>query len=342
MIKKIFLFVSLFVFANGYNAQNIHFSQYEAPQTFLNPALTGQFLGDWRVGGSIREQWRSVSDPYKSLIGFYDRHIYHYNQTLNAGIIYLHDESGRAKLTSDKIYISLAYPIQRGRSTISIGVQPGIVMKYYDESQLTYPSQYDNSTGHFNPDQPNNENAQDNRHIVYFDFNAGLYWKYNLPKFKPALGFAIFHITTPNESFSKTLDRSYQSRLSTRQVIHGNAEFALKRKLYLKPSFAYHDQNTVNMFLIGSDFGKRFTKKESPIKEVFMGIYVRNGYNRNTDAIIPLFGFQFQNWRFGWSYDINISDLKVATESQGAFELSIIYTAPSSLPKHTTIPCERY
>ena len=96
------------------------------------------------------------------------------------------------------------------------------------------------------------------------------------------------------------------------------------------------------MLLIGSDIGKKFPKKSAVIKEVFAGVYVRNGYTRNTDAIIPVFGFQYQRWRIGWSYDVNVSNLKVATESKGAFELSIIYTAASSIPKHTSIPCERY
>jgi type IX secretion system PorP/SprF family membrane protein len=340
--KYILIFVTLFIVARGYQAQNIHFSQYEAPQSFLNPALTGQFNGDWRAGGSIRDQWRSISNPYKSFIGFYDQHFYHYNKEINAGLIYLYDQSGAAKLTAHKLYLSLAYPIRRGRSTISIGVQPGVVIKYYDHSQLTYPSQYDDETGYFNPDLVNYENENDYRQIVYFDLNAGLLWKFNLPKFKPTLGFAVFHLTTPNESFSKSTDKKYQNELKSRQVIHGNATIGIKRDLYLKPSFAFHDQNTANMFMIGSDIGKKFLKNQSIVKEVFAGVYIRNGYARNTDAIIPVFGFQFNNWRFGWSYDVNVSGLDVATETKGAYELSIIYTAPSSLPKHTTIPCERY
>ena len=47
--------------------QDIHFSQFYAAPHTLNPALTGSFDGDWRFAGNYRNQWKSVTEPFKTL-----------------------------------------------------------------------------------------------------------------------------------------------------------------------------------------------------------------------------------------------------------------------------------
>jgi hypothetical protein len=45
----------------------------------------------------------------------------------------------------------------------------------------------------------------------------------------------------------------------------------------------------------------------------------------SSDAIIFSTRFDYDQFGIGFSYDINISDLKVASNSNGAFEFSLIY-----------------
>ena len=339
MYQKLFLLLIVFTLSlrPGLYAQDVHFSQFETSSLFMNPALTGDYHGDWRIGTIYRNQWRSVADPFESNLFYFDRHFYLYSKQINIGVVGIHDVSGVAKLTNDKVYLSISHTVQNGRSAINIGIQPGLAIKYFDVQNLTFPSQYDNSIGHFNNELDNFERGFDNTSVSYLDIGAGLSWSMNLPKIRPSVGFAIFHLNQPNESFN-----SQESKLSIRQVIHGNVLFRLKENRYLKPSFVLNAQNKANSILIGADVGKKYNNRSNKIKELFGGIYLRSGFSRNYDAIIPMAGFQYKNVRIGMSYDVNISSLNIASESRGAFELSLIYTALSTVPKHSTIPCERY
>ncbi|MEQ8324605.1 MAG: PorP/SprF family type IX secretion system membrane protein [Vicingaceae bacterium] len=318
-------------------AQDIHFSQFSTPSSFLNPALTGNFYGDWRAGIMHRDQWRSIADPYVTTMGFFDRKFYLYSKRINAGIIMAQDRSGRAGLTHSKIYLNLSYHIENGRSTLMFGIQPGLVFKYFDASNLTFPEQWDQSAGYFNGQLNNFENGFNNRSINYFDLGAGVNWTLDLPGIQPSVGFALFHLNQANESFNGAV-----SRLKTRQVIHANARVKVSRKRYFLPEMSMNGQNRANSFMAGFIYGKAYSGQSVIIREAFFGLYARTGYERNADAIIPMIGIIHGHWRTALSYDINISNLNLATESKGAFELSLVYTAPNTIPKHAAIPCERF
>jgi hypothetical protein len=46
---------------------------------------------------------------------------------------------------------------------------------------------------------------------------------------------------------------------------------------------------------------------------------------RLNDAVIPYIGLEVQNFRFGFSYDVNTSSLQTASNSRGGTEMSVIY-----------------
>jgi hypothetical protein len=67
-MKKIFktavlLFATSAMFKSA-QAQDPHFSQYYVYPSWMNPALTGVFDGDYRVSAIHRRQWGNVSSPY--------------------------------------------------------------------------------------------------------------------------------------------------------------------------------------------------------------------------------------------------------------------------------------
>ena len=76
----------------------------------------------------------------------------------------------------------------------------------------------------------------------------------------------------------------------------------------------------------------------SPIN-VYLGSWVR--FSNLTDAIIPYVGLDVGSFTFGLSYDVNVSSLKTASESQGGIEISLIYIKrPSDGRK--PIPCPKF
>ncbi|MCB9047123.1 MAG: type IX secretion system membrane protein PorP/SprF [Chitinophagales bacterium] len=48
-------------------AQDVHFTQFNAAPLILNPAFTGNFDGKMRASAIYRDQWRSVTVPFKTI-----------------------------------------------------------------------------------------------------------------------------------------------------------------------------------------------------------------------------------------------------------------------------------
>ncbi len=67
----------------------------------------------------------------------------------------------------------------------------------------------------------------------------------------------------------------------------------------------------------------------------YAGSWIRLG-----DALIPYVGLEYSSFRFGLTYDINISDLKTASQSRGGVEISLIYVAKPAGTKG--LPCPKF
>ena len=69
MSKKRFI-ISLIILMgsqiNFYKSQDIHFSMYPLSPLNINPALTGNFIGDFRANSIHRSQWSAVTVPYST------------------------------------------------------------------------------------------------------------------------------------------------------------------------------------------------------------------------------------------------------------------------------------
>src|ERR1041385_5654159 len=59
-------------------AQDFHLSQYDAATQYMNPALTGMYLGelgDYKIYTDYRSQWKTISTrPYSTMYVAYDTH----------------------------------------------------------------------------------------------------------------------------------------------------------------------------------------------------------------------------------------------------------------------------
>lgn len=47
-------------------AQDLNFSQFYEQPLLRNPALSGLFKGDLRVSGAFRDQWGSITVPFRT------------------------------------------------------------------------------------------------------------------------------------------------------------------------------------------------------------------------------------------------------------------------------------
>ena len=65
MMKRI-LFGCFLFFAAATNAQDYHLSQYFSTPLLLNPALTANIDGPYRITGTYRRQWWQNGFPYNT------------------------------------------------------------------------------------------------------------------------------------------------------------------------------------------------------------------------------------------------------------------------------------
>jgi hypothetical protein len=64
--RMILMLMTAGVFQGGIAQIDPHFSQYYVYPSYLNPALTGAFAGQYRVAGIFRNQWSNVGSAYST------------------------------------------------------------------------------------------------------------------------------------------------------------------------------------------------------------------------------------------------------------------------------------
>lgn len=317
--------------------QDIHFSQNNLTPLTLNPANTGNYNGSWRVGNVYRRQWASISSPYITNALMYDQQLMERTSKISGGVIIDYDKSGDLNFTDAEIYLSGGYhiPITNRKNTLSFGFQPGISMKSISQNNLTFPDQFDQSQGSFNPALASDD-VLNNLQKTGFLLNAGLAWTRKTNKLESSVGIAVFNLTQTNTSFFNAKNQS-----SMRVSPNASAKINIKSQFFIAPMVQYQYQSQASSVVTGCNFGYSFGPNEAHFKHLYIGSFVRTGFNRSTDAVIPNIGARIHNFDVGFAYDVNISSLQNATRNRGAIELAIIYTQFFELLSKITPTCER-
>lgn len=318
------------------NAQDIHFSQFYASPMSLNPSQTGFFDGNWRFTNNYRTQWSAIGIPYKTISAGFDKPFkLTKDSDIGLGVFFVNDKSGSSMLTVNKLFLSANYMRKIDQiHQIGVGLQVGYIVKSFSLDGLTVPSQYNETSGVFDPELPNNITTWD-ENINYPDINFGVSYKGDFGKLKPFGGLAIFHINSPEESFLRTEDN-----LPMRVVIHGGVEYPLKDNIILKPHLLTMYHKRAGDWIIGSQ-AYYLLDEGNLIEKAFGGFEMRTALN-TFDALIFTGGVSVYGFDVGLSYDINVSKLSQATNNRGAFEISIVYKDLSRTLTQVALPCDRY
>ena len=308
-------------------AQDIHFSQFNSSPLNLNPALTGLFDGDYRFVGNDRNQWGSVTVPYKTFSGSYDMRMLAgkiKSGILGGGIIFNNDRAGDASLGITQANLSLSYSKKIDKDSVqllSVGVQTGIAQRSIDYTKLMFDEQYDGDT--YNPNYNTGQNFSSSS-FTYFDVSSGVNWFYRpRERFKMNFGASMFHINTPKQNFLNAND----VKLHRKVVLHGSGQFKVRPKIDLMPSFIFERQNTFQEFVVGTSFRYMIQSFEGYNNAFYLG-----GFYRTSDAFIFSTGMDYKNINVGLSYDVNISKLRPASNGRGGLELSVIYIIKKFIP----------
>lgn len=331
MYRYIFIILFPLCIVSFADAQDIHFSQFYHNPLNLNPALTGVFKGDQRFGVSYRSQWQSVPVPYLTVSGSYDQKVYHKllpNGLLGWGIVFNYDRAGDANLSWTQLGGNLAYTHRiLEEHYFSVGFQFLAGQRAFDPDKLQFGDQFNGDI--LDLGQPSAE-AFNNTSVGYGEISAGFNWLYQSKEKRHAIraGIGFSHLNQANVAFfqqeSLALPLTYNAYLLS--------NFEMNEILDIGLIGLWRKQLTYQEFLLGL-LGTYYLKTEKDL-----ALWAGLSY-RFSDAAIFQTGIQYQNWRIGLSYDINISDFRVATNRRGGPEISLQYIITAVKPPDTFKAC---
>ena len=328
---------------NTAQAQDIHFTQFEASPLIVNPSFTGAFNGTARVAGIYRNQWQSVTTPFVTYAASVDAPIVHdlsIDDYLAAGIQFYNDKAGDGNLSNTSVLASVAYHKFLGSKVdkvLSVGLQGGYTSKSIDISKLYFGDEFTN--GYFQQGS-SQEYPYLNNKIHYWNINAGISFSQSVSeKFGYTLGVGANNLNQPQESFQKK--QNSEVGLGIRYNAQLGAIWYTGERFSVRPGVLYQTQATANELIAGSEFNYMLgnTEFRSVATSVFFGAWYRNA-----DAAMFTAGVEFKGFRVGASYDYNVSSLKDASKGNGGFEISLRYIAPNPIDfaRKLIYPCSRF
>lgn len=297
----------------------------------------GGYDGNWRAILDHRRQWQSIAVPYLTSAFLYSHKFYpsFEGKRILAGLNYIHDKSGDAKLSINQIELSAAYEHDYLNNTFKGGIQLSYIHKQFSADKLTFPQQYDRNIGGFNSELPSGEVFPANK-LSMIAFNIGLAWEKRInPKWTTTVATSIFNFNQPQESF---MEQDFMEKAS--YGIQAFANYKWLPKTQLRPSLEYRRNSAASELILGSNIHQKI--EHAKIDGMFGGLHVRNGFGRNMDAVILNAGLAFKRFDFGAIYDFNVSDLHIASNYKGGFEFIIILNDVSAILEQKSLLCERF
>lgn len=316
--------------------QDNYFSQSYAAPLLLNPALTGAFEGRYRVSVIYRDQWSgALTNPYKTFSTAFDikwpmgRSTARYKDQASVGLLFYNDKAGSLDFSTSQISVSTAYHKAldiRNTQYLSMGIQVGIAQKNLNFGNMNFEDQFNGATGYTDPTA---ENLPENN-FAYFDYSIGLNYSLS-PEYsrtKLFAGAAIHHFMSPSVSFfarSDETDLQPENSLSKRYSLQVSGVIPITNRVDCLPRAGFDQQGNHRKIDAGTNL--RINTSSYKNVAVHMGGYLRtvNDFDNahRIDAMVAMFGVEFNNVLIGLSYDINFD--KIASSDRRSFELSLAY-----------------
>jgi type IX secretion system PorP/SprF family membrane protein len=324
-MRQLLLYILTILAIGSTKAQDIHFSQFFAAPYQLNPALTGDFNGNFRFIGNHRTQWRAVTKPYQTFaIAAEAKDIFN-AIGVHSGLAIYNDKAGDSRFGTFQCNFTAAYDLflsGDGRNRLTVGVQPGFNQRSFDPGSLTFDNQF--IGGRFDANNGSGENFQ-RMSFTYFTLASGLSYGMQVNQdLKFSTGIAVYNLNQPGQSFFNRED----VYLPHRYTAFARAEIALNTDWYFLPSVMFMAQSPFKELVIGSGGKYLVNTRGSKFRSVSFGTWMRVG-----DAGFVMVGADYNGINMALSYDLNFSGLVAASHYRGGLELSLIYILKTFEPK---------
>ncbi len=315
------------------HAQDAHFSQFYASPLTLNPALTGNFNGFYRISGIYRNQEPGLaqnnpvfSTPSVSADLSLLKNLIK-NGALGVGLVFLNDQQNGKTFNSNEIMVSVAYNMTLGpkvKFQLGAGLQGGVATTKIDFAKLQFDDGFDQNLNYTQSSEALATKAK-----AKGLFNAGIFTKYDFYKgMRVYVGYSFNNASHYKEDY--ILNSSSQFNIPFRHTIHGGFEFEIGNKVVLIPGVLYQNQAKANETNFGLNVGIHVVKSPDPMKvaTLFVGLWQR--MNTKNYTLIPEIGFDYKGFRAGVAYDAPLTQQRADGSAIGgpyaqAFEVTLSY-----------------
>lgn len=334
-VQSLFFIVSLFIIVSNIpiqlSAQDPMFSQFYSNPLYLNPALAGTNECA-RIMFNYRNQWPSLDNNFTTYSASADR--YFRGLSGGLGLIVNADIIDNNIMTTTRISLIYSVHIRLSRDVdLNAGFEGGFHQQKINTGYLIFPDMIDQVTGEIIPGNQEG-NAPDNNQILIPDFAAGLMLGI---KEKYFIGFASHHLIEPSLGFYNSGSDDFLYRKYT---FHGGARFDLGGGSYnrqdnnfvLSPNILYQYQQLAQQINVGLYLEKN---------PLVIGAWYR--YNiENTDGAIFMVGITQKWFKFGYSYDVTLSNLKGTTGGAHEISLALLVNCNKKRNKPGAIKCPEF
>jgi len=250
----------------------------------------------------------------------------------------VNDRAGNPGIVSNGFSMVIADHVRlSNESKLGVGISIGYGQRSLRQQNGQWASQYNGVN--FDPSLSSGEFI-DNLEYRFADIGMVVLYSYGRrggtlaksdDRFLNA-GLSVYHINRPGNSFIG----DEGDRLPMRYSLFVNAEIAVNAvDGALMPGFYYHRQANFSELLVGSYYKfklideTRYTGFYKPLS-LSLGLFGRIG-----DAAIVKMIIDWDQYSFGYAYDINTSGLSAYTNSNGAHEVFLRFILPETKPMRT-------
>ena len=323
--------------SDGIIGQDVNFNQIFATPHLLNPALTGDIDGTFRVFAINRDQWRPALGKSLKSISFGGDTKFYLNEKsggkdfLAAGLTFYTDRTALYDYFVNQIAISSAYhkALDYSRNEfITLGLALGVSQWGINYEDILFEDQF-NKIDDYNlgtsEDFPPNS-------LAIPELSLGLHYRKSIRKDRTIfLGVAGFHlikgevsfynnVQTKNTPYSKTnvLLRKYNTYIGMKSRIN--------ESLTWSPHIRYSIQSPYQELSIAASARQQFYTSKGVAVHFGAGLQLGN-INDNTGLkrVALQAGYETRGLILGLSYDHNIHDFVNKYAGMGSVEFSITY-----------------
>ena len=299
--------------------QDPEFTQFYSNPLYLNPAFAGSKVCP-RVAVNHRNQWANLSGSFVTTSASYDQMVSSISGGL--GVLVMTDNAAKTMKTTRFSGMYAYNQAVTRKFSINLGVEATFFQKSIDWDKLTFGDMIDDRRGFVYPSNDIRRDAPKSG----IDFSAGAIG-YTENFF---FGFAAHHITEPEETLI-----SGESKLPMKLTGHAGAIIPIGSGGKYKSSDASVSPNIL-------------FRQQGTFTQLNMGVYIKKGpltggiWYRNQDAFITSLGIETDFFKIGYSYDVTVSKLSLASGGSHELSLGLNFSCRPKKPKFRTISCPSF